>query len=91
MLRTAELDMAETVCKSDIADFLTNTTWAVCSTYHTVLKASPGAAIFIRNMLFHVPFLADWKKIGEYRQKQTENNTVRENNTRINWDYQPGK
>ncbi len=46
MLRTAELDMADTVSKSDIADFLTNAAWAVCSTYHTVLKTSPGAAIF---------------------------------------------
>ncbi len=29
MLRTAELDMAETVSKSDIADFLRNATWAI--------------------------------------------------------------
>ncbi len=90
MLYTAELDMAETVSKSDIADFLTNAAWAVRSTYHTVLKTSPGAAIFGRDMLFDVPFLADWKKIGEYRQRQTDKHTERENNTRIDWDYQPG-
>ena len=46
MLRTAELDMTDAVSESDIADFLTNAAWAVCSTYHTVLKTSPGAAIF---------------------------------------------
>ena len=90
MLRTAELDMADTVSKSDIADFLTNAAWAVRSTYHTVLKTSPGAAIFGRDMLCDVPFIADWKKIGEYRQIQTDKNTAREFNTRINWDYQPG-
>ena len=90
MLRTAELDMADTVSKSDISDFLTNAAWAVCSTYHTVLKTSPGAAIFGRDMLFDVPFLADWKKIGEYRQRQTDKNTARGNTTRIDWDYQPG-
>ena len=61
MLRTAELDMAETITESDIADFLTNAAWAVRSTYHT-LKTSPGAAIFGRDMLFDVPFLADWSK-----------------------------
>eukprot|EP00804_Cyclotella_cryptica_P023410 CCRYP_000514-RA/>CCRYP_000514-RA protein AED:0.67 eAED:0.21 QI:0/0/0/1/1/1/2/0/241 len=60
MLRTAELDMADTVSKSDIADFLTNAAWAVRSTYHTVLKTSPGAAIFGRDMLFDVPYIADW-------------------------------
>ena len=47
MLRTAELDMADTVAPSDISDFLTDAAWAVCSTYHTVLKASPGAAILV--------------------------------------------
>ncbi len=54
MLHTAELDMAYTVSDSDIADFLTNAAWAIRSTYHTVLKTSPGAAIFGRNMLFDV-------------------------------------
>ncbi len=42
MLRIADLDMADTVSKGDIADFLTNATWTFCSTYHTVLKTSPG-------------------------------------------------
>ncbi len=51
--------MAETVTESGIADFLTNAAWAVRSTYHTVLKTSPGAATFGRDMLFDVPFLAD--------------------------------
>jgi hypothetical protein len=31
MLGTADLDMADTVSESDIADFLTNAAWAVCS------------------------------------------------------------
>jgi hypothetical protein len=46
MLRTSKLDMAESVKTSDIEVFLSDAAWAVCSTYHTVLKASPGAAIF---------------------------------------------
>ncbi len=45
-----------------------NATWAICSTYHTELKASPGAAIFGQDMLFDIPFIADWQKIGEHRQ-----------------------
>jgi hypothetical protein len=61
-LRTSELDMANTINEWDIAEVLTNAAWAICSTYHTVLKTSPGAAIFGRDMLFDVPFLADWSK-----------------------------
>ncbi len=67
MLRTSKLDMAESVKASDIDVFLSDAAWDVCSTYHTVLKASPGAAIFGRDMLFDIPFIADWQKIGEYR------------------------
>eukprot|EP00956_Cyclotella_meneghiniana_P013819 scaffold20267_cov42-Cyclotella_meneghiniana.AAC.3 len=90
MMRTAELDMADSVSPNDIADFLNDAVWAVRSTYHTILKASPGAAIFGRDMLFDVPFLADWKKIGDYRQRQTDRNTERENKTRVDWDYKIG-
>jgi hypothetical protein len=78
------------VTPSDIADFLTDAAWAVRSTYHTVLKASPGAAIFGRDMLFDIPFLADWNKIGDYRQRQTDRNTERENKSRVDWDYKIG-
>ncbi len=46
MLRTSKLDMAKMVKPSDIDFFLSDAAWAICSTYHTVLKASPGAAIF---------------------------------------------
>ena len=44
ILHTAEIDMADSVAASDIDTFLTNVAWAICSTYHTGLKASPGAA-----------------------------------------------
>ncbi len=69
MLHTAEIDMATSVAPSDIATFLTNATWATCSTYHTVHKASPGAALFGRDVLFDIPNIADWNKIGDYRQR----------------------
>ena len=90
MLCTAEIDMADTVSESEIADFLTNATWAIHSTYHMVIKASPGAAIFGRDILFDIPFIADWNKIGDYWQHQTDHNTRRENKTRVDWDYKVG-
>ena len=76
MLRTTEIDMAiaTSIDPNDIDAFLTNAAWVIRSTYHTVLKASPGAAIFRHDMLFDIHFLADWNKIGEYRQQQTDQN-----------------
>jgi hypothetical protein len=46
MLRTAEIDRADSVTPDDVDVILDNAAWAICSTYHTVLNASPGAAIF---------------------------------------------
>ena len=35
----------------------------ICSTYHTVLNASLGTAKFEQDMLFDIPFIADWRKL----------------------------
>jgi hypothetical protein len=91
MRHTAKLDMAKVINASDIGIFLADATWAICSTHHTVLKASPGAAIFGQDMLFDIPFITDWKKNGEHRQKLTDLNTVRENEGRIDYDYKVGQ
>ena len=91
MLRTSEIDMADRVKTSDIGVFLTDAAWAIRSTYHTVLKASPGAAIFGQDMLFDIPFIADWKKIGEHRQLLTDRSTSCKNEGRIDYDYKVGQ
>eukprot|EP00804_Cyclotella_cryptica_P011354 CCRYP_016367-RB/>CCRYP_016367-RB protein AED:0.41 eAED:0.41 QI:0/-1/0/1/-1/0/1/0/100 len=41
-------------------------------------------------MLFDIPFLADWNKIGDHRQRQTDRNTECENKSRVNWEYKIG-
>ncbi len=80
MIYTSELDMTDSVHPADIDTFIDNAAWAFRSTYHTVLKASPGAAIFGQDMLFDILFVADWKQIGEYRQNQTDRSNTREYN-----------
>jgi hypothetical protein len=60
------------------------------STYHTVLKASPGVAMFSCNMLFNISLIADWNKIGDYRQCQTNLNTAHKNSTRVEYDNKVG-
>ena len=82
--------MAESVTLDDVNVFLDNAAWAICSTYHTVLKASPGAAIFGQDMLFDIPFVADWKQIGDYRQHQTDCSNKRENDKRVDYNYEVG-
>ncbi len=91
MLRKSELDMAETVKPSDIDVFFSDAAWAVCSTYHTVLKVYPGAAIFGWDMLFDTLFIADWQKIWEHRQRLTDLNNAHENAGRIDYDFKVGQ
>jgi hypothetical protein len=63
MLHTAEIDMTKSVTPNDVDVFLHNVAWSIFSTYHKVLKASPGAAIFRQDMLFDILFMADWQKL----------------------------
>jgi hypothetical protein len=88
---TSKLDIAETVKASDMDVFLSDAAWALRSTYHTVLKASPGAAIFGQDMVFDILFIADWQKIGEYRQQLTDLNNARKNKDRIDYDFKVGQ
>ena len=67
MMRTSGLDSCDAITPQIIDDFLLNVAWAIRSTYHTVLKTTPGAAVFGRDMLFDIPFLVDWTKIGRRR------------------------
>jgi hypothetical protein len=41
-------------------------------------------------MLFNIPFVTDWKQIGDYRQNQTDCSNKRENNKRVDYDYKFG-
>ncbi len=87
MLCTAEINMAESVTPNDVYVFLDNTAWVICSTYHIVLISSPGAAIFGWDLLFDIPFVADWHKIGEHRQSLTDRSNQHENNHCIDHHY----
>jgi hypothetical protein len=44
MMRTSEIDMANSDKPADIDTFTNNSAWAIRKTYHKILKASPGPA-----------------------------------------------
>jgi hypothetical protein len=87
MLRTSKLDMAKKITPDNVNVFLDNAAWAICSTYHTILKAPPGAAIFGQDMLFNILFTADWNQIGDYRQCQTDLSMAHKNSKQVDYDY----
>ena len=91
MLRTSNLDMQDTCTPEMIDDLVTNVGWAIRSTYHTVLGASPGAAIFQRDMLFDIPYIANWSEIGKRRQQQVDKSCDLKNKQRLDFDYRVGQ
>jgi hypothetical protein len=64
MMCTSEIDMADSVEPVGIDTFINNAAWAICKTYHKILKSSPGAAQPEHNTIFDVRFVAHWY-IGE--------------------------
>lgn len=90
MMRCAGINMSETVDAELVDEFVTNAAWAIRSSYHTVLKATPGQAIFGRDMLFDIPFVTDWAEVGRRRQQLVDCSNLRENAKRLDFDYVVG-
>lgn len=51
---------------------------------------STDTAIFGNNVLFDIPFAANWNKIGRQRQHHLDCNTIYENNYKVEWDHMIG-
>jgi hypothetical protein len=59
-LRTFELQEREMDANDPWASLLANAAFAIRSTYHTTLGASPGQLVFCRDMLLPIKFKANW-------------------------------
>jgi hypothetical protein len=89
-LRTAEIDGREMDEKDPWGPFVSSAAYAIRSTFHTTLKATPGQLVFGRDMVLSIKFMADWGEIEQQRQKETGRNNIRENACRISHDYEVG-
>jgi hypothetical protein len=85
-LRTAEIDGGEMVEKDPWGPFLSSAAYAICSTFHTTLEATPGQLVFGRGMVLPTKFMADWGAIEQQHQKEMARNNRRENDSRISHD-----
>ena len=56
---------------------------------HTTLGSSPGSLVFNRDMFLQVPLIADWTAITMKREHLINENLMRENRRRRQYDYQP--
>jgi hypothetical protein len=70
--------------------FLSSAAYAIRSTFHTTLKATPGHLVFGRDMVPPITFMAYWGAIEQQRQKEMGRINRRENSSRISHDYKVG-
>jgi len=90
MIRTFELQENYLDEDDPWAGILAATAFAVRSTYHTTLKATPGQLVFGRDLILNIKHVADWEAIKQQKQKKINYNNQRENNTRIPHTYEVG-
>jgi hypothetical protein len=62
-LRTAEIDGREMDEKDPWGPIFSSAAYAICSTFHTTLKSTPGKLVFGRDMVMPIKFMADWGAI----------------------------
>ena len=70
--------------------FLSAAAWAIRSTYHTTLEATPGQLVFGRDMLLPIKFQADSARTRKKKPETTERNNAAENAKRHTHEYKPG-
>jgi hypothetical protein len=76
--------------KDPLGPFLSYAAYAIHSTFHNTLKATPGQLAFGRDMVLPIKFMSDWGAIEQQRQKEMGRNNRRENASRISHDYKVG-
>ena len=78
MLRTKNLQQYDFDALDLWSDILASVAWAICSTHHSTLKASPAQLVFNMDMLLNIKFITDWETIRLRKQKDVNRNNERE-------------
>jgi len=89
-IATFELSKVELPEVNPFDSFVAAASWAIRSSYHSTLKATPGQLVFGRDMLLDLKYRADWAGIKLRKQNLIDKGVVRENKSRVQHDYKVG-
>jgi hypothetical protein len=84
MIRTYELEKYELDFNDPCSQILSNCAWAIRSTAHGILDATPAQIVFGRDMLFDLSFTTKFRHLLNKKQKASDLNVDRENNKELN-------
>ena len=88
MIRSFEINKSTDTDPWDAV--LAATMFAVRTTAHTTLQATPAQLVFGRDAILNIPFEADWQLIKMRKQERIKKDNARENAKRIPHTYNVG-
>ena len=90
-LQTFELEEKELDKNDPWGHFLSAAAWAILSTVHTTLDATPGQLVFWLAMLLAIQIKTNWAWIRQRKQDMINVNNRKENAKRIEHKYHVGE
>ena len=89
MIRSFEVN--KSTDRNPWAAILAAVMFAVRTTVHTTLQATPAQLVFGRDAIMNIPFEADWKIIQLRKQERIKKDNERENAKRLPYKYKVGQ
>ena len=90
MLRTKNLANLDFNVVDTWPNILASVAFAIRSTHHSTLGASPAQLVFGRDMVLPLQFVAEWEYIRTRKQEAIDKSNLRENKKCVDWDYKIG-
>ena len=90
MLRSFDLEQENFDEDNPFEYSLQSTAWAIRSTYHTTLQATPCQLVFGRDMIHNIAFNANWDQIQKRKQDIINKSIKKENKSQIPHEYKVG-
>ena len=88
MLRSFDLENENLEEDNPFDYFLQSTAWAIRSTYHRTLQATPCQLVFGRDLMIHnIAFKENWNRIQSRKQDIINKSNKKENKKRIPYEY----
>jgi len=90
MLRTKNIRELDLNPDDPWTEVLASVAWAIRSTYHTTLGATPAQLVYGRDMVYPLQYIAEWDIIRKRKQSLIDKSNTTENRKRVKHTYNVG-
>ena len=90
MLKSFDMENENLEEDSPFDYFLQSTAWAIRSTYHTTLQATPCQCVHGRDLIHNIAFKANWNRIQKRKQEIVHKSNKKEIKSQIPYENKAG-